>query len=280
MATEQNEVVDPVEEKVEVEPVEAEENQDDGAGQQEAEPGEMVISLGDEPVEEEQQRAPEWVRELRKSDREKAKRIRELEQQLQASAPGQKQEALGTKPTLEGCDFDADKFEAELTAWHDRKRQVDDKAAQERKAAEEAQAAWDAKVSAYNTAKAELPVADFEDAEAAVLEHLDQVKQAIILNGADKPEQLMYALGKSPAKLKELAAVKDPVKFAFAVAKLEAQVKVTERKKPPAPEKTVRGSGGTGIAVDSTLERLQAEADRTGDRTKVAQYLRQKKQAA
>jgi len=251
---------------------------DEGSDAAEADSkGEVVITLGDEepPADDEQNRAPEWVRELRKSDREKAKRIRELEQKLQESKPNPQQEELGTKPTLEGCDFDSDKFEKELTAWHDRKRQVDDKAAQERKAAEDQKAAWEVKMNAY---KAEaLPVADFEDAEEAVISSLDQIKQAIILNGADKPKQLIYALGKSPEKLKELAGINDPIKFAFAVAKLEAKVKVTEKKTPPPPEKVIRGSGGSAASSDAQLDKLREEAMRTGDASKLFAYRQQKR---
>ena len=33
---------------------------------------------------------------------------------------------LGDKPTLEGCDFESEKFERELEAWHERKRKLDD----------------------------------------------------------------------------------------------------------------------------------------------------------
>ena len=82
--------------------------QDDGQPEQPA--GEEVITLGGEPAPEEP-RAPDWLRDLRKSNREKERRIRELESQLQApSAPV----ALGEKPTLKGCDYDDEKFEAAL----------------------------------------------------------------------------------------------------------------------------------------------------------------------
>ena len=48
------------------------------------EAGEVVISLGGEAVapEEDENAAPQWVRELRKSNREKDRRIRELEQKV------------------------------------------------------------------------------------------------------------------------------------------------------------------------------------------------------
>ena len=89
---------------------------------------------------------------------------------------------------------------------------------------------------------------------------------------------MIYALGKNPKKAKELAAIADPVKFAFAVAKLEAQLKVTNRKpSPPPPERVISGTGRVSGAVDSTLERLREEAARTGDMSKVVAYRRQKR---
>ena len=241
--------------------------------------GELHIGFDDEPSEEENtNRAPNWLREMRKVDREKSKRIRELEQRLEAATQPQKQQ-LGPKPTLEGCEYDSERFEAELTAWHERKREADQQAEKERRANEEALRAHNARVAAYNVAKEQLPVSDFDDSEAAFQSEFDSVKQGIVLHGAEKPEHLIYALGKSPAKLKELASITDPIKFAFAVARLETKMKTTTRKPATAPEKPLRGSGGSpGAAVDQ-LERLQAEADRTGDRTKVVQYLRQKRQA-
>jgi hypothetical protein len=245
---------------------------------------ELVITLGEEPTQEdtEVQQAPAWVKELRKQSREQQKRIRELEAEKAtreaAAAPGAIK--VGEKPTLAGCDYDEERFEKELTAWHETKRQADDQAAAQRKQVEDAQAAHQARLNSYNTAKTALKVPDFEDAEAAVLETLDQTQQGIILHGAEKPEQMIYALGKNPAKLKELAAIKDPVKYAFAVARLENKLTVTPRKVTPAPERKVGGSAGGATSMDNTLARLEAEAERTGDRSKVIAYKRQQRQAA
>ena len=108
-------------------------------------------------------------------------------------------------------------------------------------------------------------------------ELLSTTQQGIILQGAENPALVIYALGKNPAKLKEMAAITDPVKYAFAVSKLETQLKVTQRKAPP-PERTVQGTGRVSGTVDSTLERLRADAERTGDYTKVVQYRKQLKQ--
>ena len=86
---------------------------------------------------------------------------------------------------------------------------------------------------------------------------------------------VVYALGKNPKKAKEIAAITDPVKFAFAVAKLEKELKVTNRRAAPPPERTVQATGRVSGTVDSTRERLRPEAEKTGDYSKVFRYKRQ-----
>ena len=242
---------------------------------------EVVVTIGEEapPTEEEQHaQAPEWVRELRKSHRELQRKNRELEEQVKAkNGTETKPVQLGPKPTLEGCDYDAEKYEAELTKWYEQKRQADEAAAKAEAEAKSQQEAWQAKLNAYGKAKTELKVKDFDDAEGVVQETLSSTQQGIILQGAENPALLVYALGKNPKKAKELASITDPVKYAFAVAKLETQLKVTNRKAAPPPEKTVRGTGPTSGAVDSQLERLRADAERTGDYSKVMAYKRSKR---
>ena len=242
---------------------------------------EVVVSIGEEPPpQEEQAQAPEWVRELRKKNREDQRRIRELEEQLKTTKEAEiKPASLGKKPTLDDYDYDAERFEQELTAWHERKRQHDTAAAKAREAEETAQTAWKKKLETYGVAKTELKVKDFDDAEAALQDHMSVTQQGIVIQGAENPALLVYALGKNSKKAKELALITDPVKFAFAVAKLETQLKVTNRRAPPPPEKTVQGTGGTSGSVDSTLDRLRAEAEKTGDYTKVTAYKRQKRAA-
>ena len=246
-----------------------------------AEEDEVVVSIGEEPPpQDDHAQAPEWVRELRKKNREDQRRIRELEEQLKTKDQAETKPAtLGKKPALEDYDYDTERFEQELTAWYDRKRQHDEATARARDAEEAAQTAWKKKLESYSSAKAELKVKDFDDAEAALQDHLNITQQGIVMQGAENPALLVYALGKNPKKAKELGSITDPVKFAFAVAKLETQLKVTNRKAPPPPEKTVQGTGGTSGSVDSTLERLRTEAERTGDYTRVTAYKRQKRQS-
>ena len=238
---------------------------------------EVIVTIGEEsPPQEEEKPAPEWVRELRKQHRELQKRNRELEAKLnQESAP--KANDPGKKPTLEDFDYDAEKFEASLAQWFERKRQADEQAAKVQADIEKQQQEWQAKLEGYGKAKAELKVRDYDDAEGIVQESFNTTQQGVILQGADNPALLVYALGKNPKKAKELASISDPVKFAFAIAKLETQLKVTNRKAAPPPEKTVQGTGRVSGSVDSTLDRLRAEAEKSGDYSKVFAYKKQKR---
>lgn len=229
------------------------------------------------PPEEDEQVAPQWVRDVRKTNREQAKKIRELEAQLNTK-PQPQAVVVGAKPTLEACEYDTDRFESELTQWHERKRNADAEAQKKQDEATNAQKAWQAKLDDYGKQKSTLKVRDFEDAEAQAQEVLSVTQQGIILSGADAPAMLVYALGKNPKKAKELASISDPVKFAVAIGKLETQLKATPRKAAPLPETAVRGSG-RGVS-DQTLARLEAEAEKTGDRSKIAAYRAQVKKKA
>jgi len=245
------------------------------------EPEEVVVSIGeDAPPPEDHTPAPEWVRELRKTNRELQRQNRELQSKLQVQPTETKPVAIGAKPKLEDHDYDADKYEAALTDWFERKRQADDVNAKQQAEVMNQQKAWQAKLDGYGKAKAELRVRDYEDAEAVAQEVFSITQQGVILQGAENPALVVYALGKNPKKAKELAEVSDPVKFAFAVAKLEKELKVTNRRAAPAPERIVSGTGRSSGAVDSTLERLREEAARTGNMTKVIQYRQQKRSAS
>ena len=240
---------------------------------------EVIVSIGEEsPPQEEEARAPEWVRELRKANREKERKIRELEAKLNSTAAEPKKATLGPKPTLESCDYDSDDYEQKLAAWYEQKREYD-AAEAEVVAQQEAEAkAWQDKLDSYAKARASLKVHDYEDAEAVALETFNVTQQGIVLQGSDNPALIIYALGKNSTRAKELASITDPVKFAFAVAKLETQLKVTNRKAAAAPERTISTGGGRiSGSVDSTLERLREEALKTGDLSKVMAYKRGKK---
>ena len=250
---------------------------DEVPGEEDSTDDEVIVTIGDEAPpqeEEEQEPAPEWVRELRKSHREMQRENRALKDQVKTlTSPETKPEVkLGKKPELADFEYDTEKYDAAFSVWYEKKRQLDDQAAQAAKDKETEQQAWQAKLQAYGTEKSTLKVKDFDEAEAVVMDLFNQVQQGIMMQGADSPAVLIYALGKNKSRAQELAKLTDPVKFAFAVAKLEKDLKVKSRKAPPPPEKTVTGTGSKGGAVDSTLERLRTEAEKTGDYSKVIKH--------
>lgn len=248
------------------------------------EPEEVTVSISGEPdPEPEPERAPDWVRDLRRSHRELQRKVREYEAREQTAPVQAELPKLGAKPKLEDHDYDTDKYESALEDWYKKRDAVEAVKREQQRQAEEQQRSWQAKLDGYGKAKAELKVRDYDDAEAAVQEALSVTQQGVVLQGAENPALVVYALGKNPKKAKELAAINDPVKFAFAIAKLESQLKVQPRKTAPPPERTApAGNAPISGTTDNALERLRAEGMRTGDMTKVIRYKQQQreKQAA
>jgi hypothetical protein len=282
----QAEVLDPEER---VEPADLDETQPEGDSPKEhvededdSEGGtvdEVVITIGDEsPPSEEEERdrqAPPWVGELRKSKREADRLIREQKAEIERlKGAGQQPQAVtvGPKPTLEACEYDEARFETEFTAWQHQKNAVEREAETKKAAAEQATKAWEAQLAHHAKLKSALKVPDFDEAEAEIETALSVTQQGLIVHGAENSAQVFYALGKNPKTLKDLAAITDPVKFAFAVAKLETKLKVTPRSTPPIPERNVRGNAPAPTGRDRKLEALEAEAAKTSDRSKVIAY--------
>lgn len=237
---------------------------------------ELVISIGEEaaePAEEDPTLNTPAIRQIRQAHKETTRALRalerknrELEQRLASPAANEPQAVVvGDKPTMESCGYDEEKFVADVEAWHARKREVEEQERTRANAQKASKEAWDAKLNDYGKAKAALKVKDFEEAEEVARDVLSVTQQGVILNGADNPAMLVYALGNNPKKAKELAAITDPVKFAFAVAKLETQLKVTPRKVAPIPERQIRGSAVLPAVGAAQLEALRVKAQQTGN---------------
>lgn len=257
------------------------------AGDEDEDDGPLVVSLGEEPEQqnEDDKRAPDWLRDLRKSNREKDRRIRELEAQLNSGRPTPEAEIdVGKEPDVDDYETWTEdgkaKFKKDWAEWNARSN-----AAAERQRTREAEQkqqveAWQRTRDSYDAAKSALKVEHFEDAEETVKETLSIPQQAIILAAMEpkKAALMVYALGSAPKKLKELAAITDPIKFTVAITKLESDMKVSKTKAAPAPERVVRGNVAGAAAVDSQLERLRKEARQTGDYTKVTDFQRQQRE--
>lgn len=242
---------------------------------------ELIVTIGDEtpPKEEiEDVNAPSWVKDLRKAHKATQKENRELRDKLKSiETPVKKEVSVGPKPVLSDFDYDSELYDKELLLWHEKKRKADEVKASKETEKLEAEKAWKQKLDEYGSAKVKLKVKDFTDCEEVVLESFSDIQQGIVIQGADNPALVIYAIGKNSDKAKELSNIKDPVKFAFAIAKLEKDLKVSNRKAPPPEKRLAEGTGSKSGAVDSKLERLRADANKTGDYSKVTEYRRKQK---
>ena len=268
-------------EKVKSEPKEEESGEEESADESqksedddeetEDEEGLIVSFEGEEPPEKEEP-APNWVRELRKKNRELARENKKLQAQIQEVAEKKDQPIeLGKKPTPEDFDYDAEATANAIVEWTERKRKLDEQAATKKEQEVKRQGTYQKKLEAYNEAKNSLKAKDYEDIEEAVRDALDVAKQSVIIQGAENPALVVYALGKNPQKLEQLSKISDPIQFAMQIARLESKMKVSTRKPPP-PEKTIAGNASISASTEATLEKLEAEAERTGDRTKIIKY--------
>lgn len=229
----------------------------------------LVVSLGDDDEDEDEDQSP-VIRSMREKLRDQKKRIKELE----ANAENETADAvqLGEKPTLESVDYDSDKFEAALLEWNEKKRKSDADKQVQAERQEAMQKHYDERLASYQTAKQSLGARGFEDAEDAVRETLSTAQQSIIVANAKQPAILVYALGKNPDMMKELAEQPDLASFAFRLGQIESGMKVTGMNKKPAPEKRLQGRSQAPASGSKKLEQLRSEAEKTGDYSKVTRY--------
>jgi hypothetical protein len=282
-AIKEEEVIEETPEETEVDTEAVEEAEPEEAEEE----GEFIVTIGEEaPPQEDDKKAPEWVRELRKAHTETKKENRELQERL-ASYEKKPDITLGPKPVASDFEYDYDKdksaeeqYAEKLDEWYVKKEQVAEQEKEVKAKETEQQKAWKSTLGAYEEKKAVIKAKalGFDEAEALVKDSLSVVYQGAILSGSDNPALLILALGKNPAKLKELSSIEDPSKFIFAVAKMETQLKTSNRKAVTTPEKKVVGSGSGANSTDATLAKLEAEAEKTGDRSKILDYKRKQKQ--
>lgn len=231
---------------------------------------ELEISFGDDATPPARSEDSPVIRKLREENRRLAREASELRK---ANAPPPVE--LGPRPTLESCEYDEEKFAADHEAWLGKKAAADVEAQKQRQQQETAAQAWQEELAGFERKKTALKARNFDQAEAEVVSGLSQVQQAIIIQAADNSAQVIYALGMHPGKLADLAKITNPVKFTAAIVKLEGSLKVTSRRQAPTPDRPVRGaapfSASNGKA-DAHLERLEREAAKSGDRSKIHAY--------
>lgn len=239
---------------------------------------EVVVTIGDDEPEE-KEAAPQWVKDVRKEN----KRLKQEMKELQKNAPTTDAIVVGAKPKMadDGIDFDEEIFEQRLDEWKDRKRQSEAAVETEENTKKEQAKEWETKLTDYTDSKKELGVDNFDESEEVVKDLLNENQQGVILIVANNPAKVVYALGNNPKKAAEIAAIKDPLKLAAAIAILEGSIKMGKRTPKTKPEKVVKGTAGAATGTyEKTLERLEKEADKSGDRSKIVRFKKEQKNKA
>ncbi len=223
---------------------------------------ETVVTFGDDEAPEAKE-TPEWVKDVRKQNRDLNKQNRDLKKQL-ANGKADEITALGAEPTMEGCDYDADKYRDSLREWDRAKAKSDAKATTAKEAQEKQGQAYNARLSEYQEGKGAFDADSFDEAEDAVKGALSENQQSILIHAfGGKAAPLIRGLGQDDKRLKELAGVTDPIAFAVAATRLETAMKVSQRKPRTVPE--TRPSGDKSSGAMSAKDRKIEEAREKGD---------------
>lgn len=227
--------------------------------QAEEQPDEYSLRIGDEEIqltEEDDdhvdgQPAPQWVKDLRKNNREKDKELRELRRELEQvkSKPAEVQQpqtdAIPPKPTMESCDYDEEAFEKAVTDWHESKSRVEQQNQQRQRQQDEYQQNFQKRIDAHKERAAKLPVKDYQEMEEIARRDLTDIQKEILIYAADEGSELIaYALGKNQQLRQRVAAETDPIRAAFLLGQISKQVSLAPKaKKAIKPEPEVRGGG-------------------------------------
>lgn len=264
---------------------------EDEEGESDEQDETLIPTIGDEVdsdevEEDDQEDAPTWVKDLRAKQAEQRKEIRQLKKEKKDRDEEDKRRSdeassveVGEKPS--SIDYeDDDEYDKDLLAWHGRKGKVADQKSAAEALEKKQNESWQTSLSEHEDRKSAMAVNDFTETEEDVAASLSQIQMHIIIKGSNKSEMIMYAIGKNKTVLDRLAAIDDPIEFAVEIGRIESQMKTRSGKKAPAPERRLKSGSGTSVMGDSTLENLEKEAEKTGDRSKIAAYKREQRNAA
>lgn len=259
--------------------VEDDVDQPEGDDPDNGEEGEEVVHFADD----EPDKAPadtDLVKHLRQQIRERDKRLSEV----QRAAPAEEPIVVGDRPKMADFDYDEERFDEAIDAWDERRRAAEKQEAARTTQKQRQEEEWNKVVRSYAEKKSALRYPDVQDAEETVFAALSPTAQSLIAKHADNPALFIYAAGKSATKLAELARIDsegDPFALLKAVTKMEATLQTT-RKAPRAadPDTPVRGRTIAAGSAEKQLAKLEAEAERTGNRTPVIAFKRAQKDVA
>lgn len=220
------------------------------------------------------------IRQLRTVNRDLARKLKleqqdklRLQKQLESSSTTVIDE-LPPEPDLEddGIDYDPAIFKQKWAEWNAKKQLIESKKAEVETKAKTQQEKFNQRLSSYEQGKSNYK--GIGDAEKAVTSILTVNQQGIVVQYADDPAFVVWALGKNPVALNQLASIDDPIEYAIKVREIERKAKekmTTSSSKAPAPEKIVTGK----TAIPSNHQKRLDQLRESGN---ITESLRLKKQ--
>lgn len=250
--------------------------------------GEIVIEIEGEtptPEEAEKEDTPQWVKDTRKQNRELNKQKKQLEKELQELREKVSPKAeIPPEPHLwdDGIEGDEAKL---IAAVRKRDRMIAAEEAEKQKAERERKLIddeVDSRLTKYEERKKSIgaKISDYSESVTEAEEGLsDLQRKSIAYYFKESAAEVMYYLGKKPEQLKQIASIEDPTEMLIAVGEIKSKVRISKRKPKTNPETTVTGQSRIA-GSDAYLERLEAQAEKTGDRTKINAYKRELREKA
>lgn len=233
---------------------EAEQESDDDTEESEEETEEEEFFFGDEKLEsptseeDDAEAAPQWVKDLRKANREQAKELRELKKQLEQTTQQPQPDTVDLKePSIwdEGIDGDEDVFKAKWSEYHQAKSKQEqaEKAQQEQQ--EQFLRSHQEKLNQYNERKSKVKFKGYDRAEQVVMNEIPEQIQGAIIHYAEKPEMVVMALGGNQELRKQISQSTDPVQLGRLIGNIEAKVRTAPKaKKQTSSAPSVKGQNG------------------------------------
>ena len=245
-----------------------------------------LYTFGDDAPEGDDERDPAFVKALRQKARDDAREKKRLADELaELKAKLNPQDAgAGEYPQLADYGYDEDQHAAAVKTWSAKVAADEAKQLAAQQEATKRQQQWAETVNGFEAKAKELAIPNFTETVETISDAFgddtngQQAKALFVM--ADDP-RLLPALKASPSELARLVGLKnDPARLAIAIGELKGKIRAMPRKASPAVDEPLRGNAAPMEASDKALARLEAEAERTGDRSKVIAYKREQRQKA
>lgn len=203
------------------------------------------------------------LKEEQKARKELERKLAEREQAKQEDAPIE----LGPRPKMADFEYDQEAYDEALDKWMGQAaaKEAQDKRRQQKEADEVARRNKILQDHRERAKALKVDRAEYDKAEAQAAT-LPQFHQAAILRSA-KSERIVFALSRDPAAFERFAELSDPFEVAREIGAMEAKLTATKSKRERPQAESGRVVGGAPSGTSQNLQKLEAEAEKSGDYT-------------